>query len=89
MNFQFHFNRFAKRNGASELKKTKKAQKFLSLSLSLSLCLSLSRHSLKPEWIATTPPVMFSCDTDLNPASRIISSNSSCLGNFRMDSTKY
>ena len=37
---------------------------------------------------ATTPPVRFSCATHLNPASRMISSSSTCLGN-PTDSTRH
>jgi len=44
---------------------------------------------LNPECAATTPNVMFSCVTLLNPARSIIPANSSWSGNLRMLSTKY
>ena len=48
------------------------------------------RHAdLNPLWMATTPPVRFSCVTEANPASIMDAANSSCFGNLRMDSTRY
>mmetsp|Transcript_86777 Transcript_86777/g.173218 ORF Transcript_86777/g.173218 Transcript_86777/m.173218 type:complete len:233 (-) Transcript_86777:373-1071(-) len=46
-------------------------------------------QSLNPEWIATQPEVRLVYVTARKPASRSICAKSSCLGNLRIDSTRY
>lgn len=55
----------------------------------LALFVSSGPYIFAPLCMATMPPVRFSYLTPMNPASAIMSANSSCGGNCRMLSTRY